>query len=721
MVPPSTPSDTGGDAEVRSRRDAALGHLQPFALDICANWREVNEESSTSLHEGALEDLHILQAEGRIVLLSAPRAGHGKTHLLGRVAHRLTGQAVIATVPWHSADDVSWAGCGAGVLHDLATGAAHGTATLQTVCGGVLATLLRRLIQTGRIPSTDPAQALRVLADDPMELFKEGGNARVIGDWFRRHFDQLRKPLADISNVDGSGAVEDWLRGFLDYVDEPSSARLSELHGRMEGNMAVEAPRFVRLLTIWKPLVLVADHMDGLYRDPAAGVAVARMTLALSSLAGVHVVLSVNQDLWETTFGRQLPSALEDRLNARSITLRGLTAKEAEDLIAIRLKDAAVSAEETASFLRFVDVERFFLGRPIGSVSARALLRHASQMWRHWLMSEEPTVPEPEYSALPAEGFLMEQGSTLPPPLPAAPKFPEAENMEKLAANLAADAGGRVVSLSGPVGSPAPAMHGPAPSLISPVAPPGSGSSGNAGGSAPFTHFAPASPLMAPIAGPSLSQVIAAAESPAVTSRDPGPAEVPETTFQKLRQMLAKLKVANDEPAEGETPLPRAEAPPAPHHGANGGGAPTAVDLQAMFQKYREEIGTTDRPSFVELPAINELVRLAGRRFPVVNYDEVELPGLLGRSLPRWSLQSMEIIFGLEDFSDSRYWKTVSSFLAGRLAELNALDMDSGHAGTTRGEAGDLQGGCGSAGPRGLVERGDHPGCVARHRGRGPS
>ena len=56
-------------------------------------------------------------------------------------------------------------------------------------------------------------------------------------------------------------------------------------------------------------LVLVADHMDGLYRDPAAGVAVARMTLALTSMPGVYVVLSVNQDLWETTFGRQLPSA----------------------------------------------------------------------------------------------------------------------------------------------------------------------------------------------------------------------------------------------------------------------------------------------------------------------------------------------------------------------------------------------------------------------------
>jgi hypothetical protein len=203
-----------------------LGHLQPFTADICGSWRDAHEESSTSLNERALEDLRVLQAEGRVILLSAPRAGHGKTHLLGRVAQRLSGEAVIATVPWQSADDVTWAGCGRGVLHDLATGVARDAPSLQTICAGVLATLLRRLIQTGRIPSTDPAQALRVLAQDPMELFNEGGSARVIGEWYRRHFDQLRAPAAAISNVDGPAAVEDWLRGFFDYVDDPSPSRL---------------------------------------------------------------------------------------------------------------------------------------------------------------------------------------------------------------------------------------------------------------------------------------------------------------------------------------------------------------------------------------------------------------------------------------------------------------------------------------------------------------
>jgi hypothetical protein len=106
--------------------------------------------------------------------------------------------------------------------------------------------------------------------------------------------------------------------------------------------------------------------------------------------------------------------------------------------------------------------------------------------------------------------------------------------------------------------------------------------------------------------------------------------------------------------------------------------------LHARFEHYRQEIANTGRPAHVEFPVINDLVRLAGRRFPVINYDEVELPGLLGRSLPRWSSQGMELVFGLEDFSDNRYWKTVSSFMVGRLAELHAASMVGGEPAATQ-------------------------------------
>ncbi len=679
MVPPSIPTQQPGESgPTRSRRWVALGHIQPFALDVCANWREVNEASSVHLHQRALEDLRLLEAEGRVVLLSAPRAGHGKTHLLGRVAHKLAGEAVIATVPWYSAEDVSWRGCGHGVLHDLATAASRGGVSLQTVCAGVLATLLRRLIQTGRIPSTDPAEALRVLSEDPMELFKADGKARVIGEWYRRHFDQLSTPLAEVSGVDDPDAIGDWLRGFFDYVEEPVTARLAEFESRISAQPAVQVPRLLRLMTTWRPMVLVADHMDGLYRDPAAGVAVGRMTVALTSLPGVHLVLSVNQDLWETTFGRQLPSALEDRLNAHNVALRGMTAEDARDLITLRLREAGVGMEDGLEFLRFLDIDRFFFGRPVGSVSARGLLRHASQMWRHWLQNDEPAPIIAEKAALPAEGFLLDPASV---PVPATTSEDPGEDLEKLAAHLAGDAGGREVSLAAPIqmestaGATLPPSFMPLAPLVAEDAVPE-----NPKGASPPPDLA--SPALAPEAespGPWFQPgEVPSQESPVsepvrdVTAGEAFVAAGEATTFQKLRQMLARLREETGPGQADESAHVEAHAAEASQVGTNGATAPAVADLQARYEALRQEIAATPRPYQVDLPAIGDLVRLAGKRFPIVHYDEVELPGMLGHSIPKWNVHEMEIVFGLEPFSDIHYWKTLSGFMAGRLAELDA-------------------------------------------------
>src|SRR6185295_15872550 len=118
--------------------------------------------------------------------------------------------AVIASLPWQTPEGATWAGTGRGVIEDMAR-----ANVLRTVCGGVNAMLLRRLIQTGRIPSNDPAQALRVLGQNPMDLFSADGAARVIGGWFRKYFDQLCRSLAQISNLDSVPHAEAWLRAMF--------------------------------------------------------------------------------------------------------------------------------------------------------------------------------------------------------------------------------------------------------------------------------------------------------------------------------------------------------------------------------------------------------------------------------------------------------------------------------------------------------------------------
>jgi len=103
--------------------------------------------------------------------------------------------------------------------------------------------------------------------------------------------------------------------------------------------------------------------------------------------------------------------------------------------------------------------------------------------------------------------------------------------------------------------------------------------------------------------------------------------------------------------------------------------------LPSRYERLRSESLKSEDDLKVDQASLAQLLKLAGKRFPVVNYDEVELPGLVGRSLPRWSLQGMELVFGLDDFADTRYWKTVSSFVAGRLAELQASSKQNGEYG----------------------------------------
>lgn len=663
-------------AESLTSRETALEGVHPFTNDICASWREAatSQDHCAPLHERALDELKALADEGRVILLNAPRAGHGKTHLLGRVAEFMADEAVVATLPWQSPESLSWETTGRGIISDLSRSGGRPN-SLQRVCGGVLAVLLRRLIQIGRIPSTDPAQALQVLSKDPMQLFTDSGPARVIGDWFRRHFEQLRRPLAEVSAIEGIDDVEVWMGQIFEYATQATPAALAALQARMEGDAALQVMRFIKLVTVWRPLVLVADHMDGLYRDASAGQTAARMALELANLQGVRLVLSLNQDLWDTSFGRNLPSAFEDRLTARSVSLRGLDEADARKLVVLRLREAGVGAKDAADFLEFIDLERFFIGRPLGSISARGLLRHAAFQWRAFVKSG----PAPQRADIePGQPMLGELEAN--DPLPTFDATDEAE-IQRMVAVLTHDAKGEQVDVSKAdflpepatptlnivpsVPPPAAALPTPAP-FVSPPAPP----------------VEPMIKLVQPEQMEPESFLSQSGQPPAYKPAPPALREAPQNSFQKLRQILSRIKVSTDsvplpDTAAAENAVRNAAANHVPVTPSpvvpNPVSHPTVSnDLLSRFDALRAQFSRDPATARMDWQTLSELIRLAGKRFTVVHYDEVELPGLAGRSLPRWSMHGTEVVFGIEDFADERYWKTVSSFVAGRIAELTA-------------------------------------------------
>lgn len=635
--------------------------MQPFGRDICESWHDADQEGHVPLNERTIEQLRALRAGERVLLIRAPRAGFGKTHLLGHAAGLLKDNFVPMTLPWHSPDGMTWAATGRGILADLSRGEEQHNSLWQ-ICAGVCATLLRRLIQTGRIPSADPTQALQVLEKPPQEVFGSGSSGQVIGSWFREHFAQLSRPMATAANLDNPAEAEAWVRAMFEHMDKTDSTTLTDLFVLIAHEPELQTTRFLRLAAAWKPIVLLADHMDAFYRNPESGVALAQMALSLASIPGVHVVMSLNQDLWETTFGPQLPSALEDRLNARSVSLNGLKSADADALVKLRLSEARLTDEEQGSFLRFLDLERYFLGRPLNSVSPRALLRHAAAQWRifteHGLVFLSPPTAAPEAppAAAPAP-IVIPSSSLAPPPLPApasseAPPAPptipvmplaaleheepppplldddvDPMELQKLAESLERDAAGQQVDLSNGF------MH-PAEEGMTSAIPPES--------------FLPSD------------------EPSHLGQTPPHLSESAQNSFQKLRQMLSRVRVNAD-----DAPAPQTPAAPTPAVVAESHPHPTP-GLQKRYEDLRAQYGQNGKSKHIDNSAVAELVGIAGHRFPVVRCDEVDLPDLPGRPLTRWSMQGAEIVFGTGDFTDHAYWQTVSMFLAGRVAATQA-------------------------------------------------
>ena len=636
----------------------------PFTADVCTGPFDVSEARTIEgLNRDTLERLtdaidERQRSAGRaagqpLMLLTAPRAGYGKTHLLGRLAEASGRGVTLLPLAFRLDDEIGWPATAFRACEALARapGRRPGWSRLREASAGVCAALLLRLIEGGKLPCANPEQAMRVLASDPSEIFSETGSARLIGEWLRKHVSQLRKPLADTA-AQMSGVnqmdLEEWIQAFLNHAgsgDGKSTAGLSTLASADRLSCEV----WLRLLALWKPVVVLVDHLDGFYRDERAGLRIAMLLLDMAEIAGVHVVLSLNQDVWQATFGHHLPSALEDRLTASQVLLRGLGAEEAESLVRLRLQEAGVAEGEAAKFARFLDSRRYFLGRPVGSVSVRNFLRHAAAQWQIFSKSSAfETGPgsggeDEEETGPPA--LLPAIAAPMPPAAPLAAKAPEPGGVRMFDAETT-DYMKRVAE---GLAEPSPAL--PQQEIAAPVV------------RTPQPAVSLASPAKDVAAMPTLGS--------AATLKNQG-------AFEKLREMLDKLRAADAQaktgapaappPAQANTVASRLSTLMSSSPAAESQGSREA--LLGRFEALRLQMGAEADSRPLDMSRVMDLIRLAGKRFPLVQFAEVELPGLTGHTAAKWTLQGNEIIFGVGEFTDARYWKVLAGFSMGRLSAL---------------------------------------------------
>lgn len=665
----------------------------PFASDVCAGPYGVSEAHSVAaLNADVLDRLRLSVDEqqertGRVVgqplvLLTAPRAGYGKTHLLGRMTAASGGQWLLMPLAFRMGDEVTRANVarrGVEALSRAETEVA-GWSKLREAAGGVVAVLLRQLIQLGKLPCANPDQAVRVLSGPVQEIFNASGQAHLIGEWLRKHVAPLRKPMAELASR-STGAVtiaeaEVWLQALISHALEGEGAGMAAL--RQVATQSEEGCGvLMKLLGMWRPVVLLVDHLDGFYRNADAGLRIATLLLDLAELDGHPVVLSLNQDVWQATFGHHLPSALEDRLTASRLLLRGLTEDEASDMVRLRLRDASVEERKARGFEDFLDVPRYFMGRPLGSVSARVFLRHAAQQWVAYTHSVPPGSGAPQGSggfmeddALPAGGSLgllpLIQGRG-----PSAMGEGVQESPFKLSetAIFDSDTNAMVKQVAGGLAEPEAALpqNEVAASLFD----------------SEQERAEDDVEKLLDEDEPPLSESSTTAGDPLVT-RVPG-------SFEKLREMLEKLRQTNGmgsvvqgakDAATVRTSVGVAQlvAPVVANAALTSpsGESVARAALMGRFEALKLQMKGEAETRPLDGARVMELIRLAGRRFPLVRPTEHELPGLPELPVMGWTLRGSEILFAPPAVTEPAFWKALGVFAAGRATTARELAENTG-------------------------------------------
>jgi hypothetical protein len=292
-----------------------------------------------------------LEKSGRCILLRAPRAGHGKTHLLSRIQHHLG--ASHEFIPLHAAF-----GCqiGAATVIDDAVRrllrplpASGGLCVLDLVARRLFSAALQPLVSSGEVPCQDREAALAALRTRPIETFDFHHPNAVTAHWARENFEVLGQRLSvelaqrcDLPVREVAFWVDALFRFSATPAENPSRLRsLTDAIYFGNPGEAVLMERLEALLGMLSQLmrvVLVADELEGFSTDESAALKLAAFLGSLrQSVERLDVILSLNQDIWENAFMPRLSGGLADRLSEVVVELEPLTEEEMLALLESRV------------------------------------------------------------------------------------------------------------------------------------------------------------------------------------------------------------------------------------------------------------------------------------------------------------------------------------------------------------------------------------------------
>ena len=321
---------------------------------------EINEEALDRLTDVLTSSGEEM---GKVVLLRSPRAGYGKTLLLQAAHNRLSKSFRFLAVEPSGGGRLDGEVVLESVLRQLLNilPASGGLTEFDLLARRLFAMGLKPLLISGEIPSHDREGALFAIENRPVETFDFHHQQAATAHWTQANFEVLGPRLAsELSEISGCG-----LRGCAYWVDllfryattSPEKVERSrllsdcvfgDLAGQAKSGAEEQLQSLLALLSLVEPVVLVFDETEGLSNQPDAGLRVAAFVVQLrQACPALTVILSVNEDVWETGLSPLMPGGLEDRLTEFEVRLKELPRTEAESLLRSRFgNDSEAIARE---------------------------------------------------------------------------------------------------------------------------------------------------------------------------------------------------------------------------------------------------------------------------------------------------------------------------------------------------------------------------------------
>ena len=323
----------------------------------------------------------------KILMVSSPDSGQGKSHL---IAEAMTSQAAISTPVHINLTANSQCNYGS-VLYQILSILSDSSpekpfSSLATITRSLFADLICNLVTGEIVPVQNKSTAINGLNKHYGKMLNLKDDSSLVANWFKNNISALFPHLVTAFS-DKTGLPKESCEFWIEILygcelDDPEIIK-KEITLLNEEDAKSRIAEFNKFIMRDQSLVLIFDHLDLLYNNKEQSLKVTQLLTDIAQQSVVPlIILSINDDLWNSTFSNAIPSAIRDRVNERNIRLNGISIQSAEELIKYRMECVGIDTRTANNFIERMGLGKLYQASPKdGLPSPRQVLRMASSQW----------------------------------------------------------------------------------------------------------------------------------------------------------------------------------------------------------------------------------------------------------------------------------------------------------------------------------------------------